>query len=183
MSTEPYLAPRLKILREFSESEAFAEWHRYIAHYTADAGLPDLKEAAAKKKPAKQPKADTTKLQCAACGEAMRVPSKLLAGDKPVNVRCPNPDCRKVLRVKPQATKKPAKPNAQELKAEKARAKAKLTCVSCNNTMMINRSDLAGDAPVNVRCPNPDCGEILTIKPKPRKEPNKNPERGDLTAD
>lgn len=188
MSTEPYLAPRMKILREYFESDGFDEWHRYVAHYTADAGLPNLTEEAPKKKKPGKPKPDTSRLQCAACGEAMRVPSKLLAGDKPVNVRCPNPDCRKVLRVKPQADKPepaPKKPTADELRAEKARGKAKLTCVSCSSVMMINRSELGGDTAINVRCPNKACGEILTIKPKAQGQtkPKDKPERGDLTAD
>lgn len=192
MSTEPYLAPRLKILSEYHSSEGFEQWHNYIDHWYTDAGLADDPEAPKK---GKKPPPDTERLTCSACGEAMRVPSKVLDTDKPVNIRCPNKDCRKVLRVKPKAPpakpeKPPAKPNQtkDELRAEKAKAKAKLTCVSCQQPMYINRSELEGDAPINVRCPNKECGEILSIKPRgstpddKTKKDNK-PERPDLTSD
>ncbi|MEM1436981.1 MAG: M48 family metalloprotease [Pseudomonadota bacterium] len=183
MSTEPYLAPRLKVLADYSASDEFREWHRYIAHYTRDAGLKDLRAAESgedRKDKARKPPSDTERLTCAACGTAMRVPSRILQGDKPVNVRCPNKACRKVLRVKPRRSA-PAQPDGAKLRAEKARAKVRLTCVACSEPMMVNRADLGGGEPVNVRCPNADCGEVLTIKPKAAAAPK--PERPDLMAD
>ncbi|MEQ8860912.1 MAG: M48 family metalloprotease [Pseudomonadales bacterium] len=172
MSTTPYLAPRLKILSEYSADSHFAEWRRYIDHWYRAAGL------GPKPKPAKPPP-DTERITCAACGERMRVPRQVLEGDKPVNVRCPNEACRKVLRVKPKPPPAPEKP-AEQRRLEKARTKARLTCPSCREPMFVNRTDLEGDAPVNVRCPNTACGEVLSVKPKPKKP---DPQRPDLMSD
>lgn len=173
MSTTPYLAPRLKILSEFTAQDDFDEWRNYIDHWYRAAGLV---------KPPATPKsatAGTERITCAACGKRMRVPSSVLAGDKPVNVRCPNAECRKVLRVKPRAPSPPDGDSAQP-RVRKAGAKARLVCLSCREPMYVDRSALAGDAPVNVRCPNAACGEILSVKPKPK---NGAAQRPDLTSD
>ncbi|MEO0421058.1 MAG: M48 family metalloprotease [Pseudomonadota bacterium] len=185
MSTEPYLAPRLKSLNEFVHSDAFVEWFAYIQHWSEQAGLPSLAEVGAKK-PAKRgkpapPPPNTERIECRACGEGMRVPNHVLAGDKPVNIRCPNKACRKVLRVKPQPQPQ-ATAREESARTRRAREKVKLNCAACGEAMMVNRADLAGDEPVNVRCPNAACGEVLTIKPKKKRDDGP-AERPDLMAD
>ena len=163
MSTEPYLAPRLKVLSEFVESDNFREWHRYIDYYSEQAGLPSMQPATkSKSKRRKGPPPNTERITCAACGEGMRVPSALLEGDKPVSVRCPSETCRKVLRVKPKK-QPPPEPKAE---TKTVAGRARIQCAACGEAMLVKRSDLGGDAPVNVKCPNKDCGEILSIKPK-----------------
>ena len=176
MSTTPYLAPRLRILAEYTQDDGFAEWRRYIAHW-ADPHSPIEKPEI---KPRARPKDDRERMTCAACGAKMSVPKEALASGKPVNVRCPNTDCRKVLRVKPKT--KPATPSSvdKNLDAKKAAAaKVRLSCVSCNEAMYVDKQALQGGEAVNVRCPNPACGEVLSIKPKS----NSNPQRPDLMAD
>jgi Zn-dependent protease with chaperone function len=172
MSTTPYLAPRLKILSEFSAEEGFGEWRSYICHWYRSAGLEETPTPP-------KPTPPTERISCAACGERMRVPTSVLAGDQAVNVRCPNTECRKVLRVKP---KPPRNAAADSLEARTRRAgdKARLVCVACREPMYVDRGALTGDVPVNVRCPNAACGEILTVRPKPKKQHR---ERPDLTTD
>ena len=108
----------------------------------------------------------------------MRVPKSILAGGKPVNVRCPNPDCRKILRVKP-------KPNttgdAAQLRAEKAASKVRLVCVSCSEPMYVDKTQLSDNETINVRCPNPVCGEVLSVKPNAKPQDAAN--RPDLAVD
>ncbi len=185
MSTEPYLAPRLKSLSEYVHSDAFAEWFAYVQHYSEQAGLPSLADWGGKKSRGRRkrpkPPPDTERISCNACGEGMRVPKHVLEGDKPVNIRCPNKACRKVLRVKP---KKPATAPRREdsPRVRRAREKVKLDCAACGEAMMVSRADLAGGSPVNVRCPNPACGEILTIKPKKKRDDGQDA-RPDLMSD
>ncbi len=162
MSTTPYLAPRLRILAEYVEDPAFREWRNYVEHW-GDPHNPVPKPEAT---PSPKPKEDDReRLTCAACGSKMRVPKEILAGDKPVNVRCPNPDCQKILRVKPKPQPKPER-SAEAARAEKAAAKVRLVCVSCSEAMYVDKEALTGTEPVNVRCPNPACGEVLSVKPK-----------------
>ncbi len=175
MSTTPYLAPRLRILAEYSEDPAYQEWRNYISHW-ADPHNPVPKPEA---KPA-PPQDDRERLTCAACGAKMRVPREILQGDKPVNVRCPNSECRKILRVKPRNK---ADQQAKR-RAEKAAAKARLVCVSCQEPMYVDKAALAGDETVNVRCPNPACGEVLSVKPRKAEKPqDPYANRPDLSAD
>ena len=176
MSTTPYLAPRLRILAEYSQDTAYQEWRNYISHWS----VPHSPIPAPQAKPA-PPKDDRERLTCAACDAKMRVPKEILAGDKPVNVRCPNPECRKILRVKPKKKPKETK-DPDQLRTEKAAAKARLVCVSCSEPMYVDKAQLAGDEPVNVRCPNPVCGEVLSVKPKSKPQ-DTYANRPDLAAD
>ena len=162
MSTTPYLAPRLKILSEYQAGEGFDEWRAYIEHWSQHAGI-GAAESNNKPTPPPPPP-NTTRLTCAACDGPMRVPDEILGGDKAVNVRCPNAQCRKVNRIKPKAPTNAPTKNKPALK--RAATTAKLRCVSCKEVMHIERSLLTGSEPVNVRCPNTACGEVLSIKPK-----------------
>ena len=130
MSTTPYLAPRLRILAEYCEEQPFKDWRHYIAHWCE----PHNPIEQPKSEPA-LPKDDRERLTCKACDAKMRVPKSILAGSKPVNVRCPNPDCRKILRVKPKL-KPNATGDAAQLRAEKAASKVRLVCVSWSETQI-----------------------------------------------
>ena len=43
----------------------------------------------------------------------------------------------------------------------------KLACISCHEVMRVPREDLEGKTEARVRCPNPACGKVLEITPKP----------------
>lgn len=115
MSSVPFIARRLKLAREFHESEDHTGWRAVIAHYDVeDKRLRPPKEVKATSGAGKKEKAgdDTVRLTCVSCQAPMRVKRSALVGEKPVNVRCPNPACGKVLAVKP---KKPAEPRPDQV--------------------------------------------------------------------
>lgn len=116
MSSTPFIARRLKLAREFNATEDMQAWRKVIDHHDAeDKRLRPPKEVkAAAGATEKKGKADddTVRLVCVSCNGPMRVKRAQLAGDKPVNVRCPNPACGKVLAVKP---KKPAEPRPDQV--------------------------------------------------------------------
>lgn len=107
MTSTPYAARRLKLLREFAVQEDFAAWRRVIDHWAPKAGTESKPVAAAPAPPKAPPPPDTERLTCIACGTAMRVPKADLQGPGPVNVRCPNPACGKVLKITPKQPKPP----------------------------------------------------------------------------
>lgn len=151
MASTPYLSPRLKVLADFAAEEGFAEWRGYIRHWSDHAGFGERPAAPAR------PKSDTERITCAACGEPMRVAKEALASGKPVNVRCPNPRCRKVLKIKPKAPARAPEPRLPP-------GKVRLVCVACEEPLVVDRAALEGDGAVKVRCPNPACGEVLSVK-------------------
>lgn len=113
MTSTPYAARRLKLAREFHGSAEFQGWRRVIEHWSPAAPPPKTVQAAPVK-PQAPLQADMEKLTCIACKTVMRVPKATLAGDKPVNVRCPNPDCGKVLKITPKKPKPPKPDLASE---------------------------------------------------------------------
>lgn len=114
MSSTPFIARRLKLARDFHASDDMSSWRKVIAHYAdEDARLrppKDVKATSGAKE--KEAPADTVRLVCVSCQAPMRVKKAQLVSDKPVNVRCPNPACGKVLSVKP---KKPAEPRPDQV--------------------------------------------------------------------
>lgn len=116
MTSNPYAARRLKLAREFHASEEFKGWRRVIEHWAPPApkqktveGAPVPPKGA---KPPPKPAEPMERLICIACKSPMRVPKAQLVGDKPVNIRCPNPDCGKVLKITP---KKPSPPKPDQV--------------------------------------------------------------------
>ena len=108
----PYAARRLKLLREFAASEELAAWRKVIDYWAppvAPAPAPvatgqplgQPNEIAPPPAPA-QPPPDSVRLTCMVCQTPMRVPKSILQGPGPVNVRCPNPACGKVLAITPR---------------------------------------------------------------------------------
>lgn len=105
MTSTPYAARRLKLAREFHASPEFSGFRRVIEHWAPPKPAPAPTPKAPPRTPA--PPHDMARLTCLACKTPMRVPKAQLAGDKPVNIRCPNPDCSKVLKITPRQPKPP----------------------------------------------------------------------------
>jgi Zn-dependent protease with chaperone function len=106
MTSTPYAARRLKLAREFHGSAEFQGWRRVIEHWAPK--KPDAPTVqAAPVAPKAPPQQDMEKLTCISCRTVMRVPKAKLVGTEPVNVRCPNPDCNKVLKITPKKPKPP----------------------------------------------------------------------------
>jgi len=103
MSSQPYIARRLRLAREFQASEDFAAWRLMIEHWRErDPGSRRLAENwRPKSAPAAdgQPKPEMARLVCSACQKPMLIPRAQIPPDRPVNVRCPNPACGKVLSI------------------------------------------------------------------------------------
>ncbi|MDQ6827939.1 MAG: hypothetical protein M3081_03640, partial [Gemmatimonadota bacterium] len=174
LSSTPFLAGRLRLMKDFAASEGLIGWRALIDHWappppTTEA-KPETPKAAPPADAAKQgpPAADqnSVRLECVKCKEPMRVPKSALETGETVNVRCPNPACRSVLTVtprKPAAAPAPVpKPDAPASDPNTVR----LTCVNCKESMRIPKSALEGGEPVNVRCPNAACRAVLTVTPK-----------------
>ncbi len=110
-SPTPYITPRLKLLTEFAKSQELLHWRKMISNAI---------NQAAQKAPAKQGgKPEVIKVKCATCQTAMQVPLKVLVGKTELPVKCPNPKCGKITRLK-----KAVKPSAQELVAAKPKRTA-----------------------------------------------------------
>lgn len=105
MSSTPYLAGRLRLLREFAASEQMRGWRAVIAHWAPAPVEPPAAPAAAQANAPSAPDPNSVRLVCPQCKEAMRIPKSAIDGATgPVNVRCPNVSCRAVLTVSPRPT-------------------------------------------------------------------------------
>jgi Zn-dependent protease with chaperone function len=116
MTSTPYAARRLKLAREFHGTEEFRAWRRVIEHWAPPAPKQQKEvqgQAATPQKPS-APSPPMERFTCIACRTLMRVPRAQLAGDHPVNIRCPNPDCNKVLKITPKKPKPPKLEQAGE---------------------------------------------------------------------
>jgi Zn-dependent protease with chaperone function len=107
MTSTPYAARRLKLMREFAQDESYLGWRRVIEHWAPKTGTEAKPVAAAPIAAKRPPNADTERLICIACNTPMRVPKADLQGGAPVNIRCPNPACGKVLKITPKRPKPP----------------------------------------------------------------------------
>lgn len=115
MTSTPYAARRLKLMREFAESPDYQGWRAVIDHWAPPEAPPPPQNVQAKPaRPQGPPLGETQRLTCVACKTPMRVPKATLAGDRPVNVRCPNPGCGKVLTITPKKPKPPRPDLASE---------------------------------------------------------------------
>jgi Zn-dependent protease with chaperone function len=100
MTSNPYLARRLKMLREYIRTPEVEGWRAVIEHWARQ--LPDYNARDSSPGPDKRSgPGETVRLACAACRKFMRVPRAALEGAASVNVRCPNTQCRKVMTVRP----------------------------------------------------------------------------------
>jgi hypothetical protein len=121
LASTPYLAGRLRLLREFAKSESHTGWRRVIEHWApappppSAPALSSSPNAGAPRTPPPPPDPDSVRLVCVKCKEGMRIPKSALESGETVNVRCPNPSCRSVLTVK--TTRKPAADGADAVPA------------------------------------------------------------------
>ncbi|MBL0940862.1 MAG: M48 family metallopeptidase [Gemmatimonadaceae bacterium] len=104
LSNAPYLAGRLRLLDEFANGEQWGGWRRVIEHWMPPAVPAPAATGNAARAPASAPPPDpnTIRLVCPKCNDGMRIPRSALAGDQPVNVRCPNATCRTIVTVTPR---------------------------------------------------------------------------------
>lgn len=177
LASAPYLAGRLRLLRQFARSEYVSAWRSVITHW-----LPPAPTAAGAATPSASPSTtaasggaaaaldpNTIRLVCAKCNEAMRIPRSAVESQASVNVRCPNANCRVVLTVSPKAaTNSPsAPPPAAPMPDPDS---LRIVCAKCSEAMRIPVSALSGKESLNVRCPNTACRAILLVKPKASEE-------------
>jgi len=104
LANTPYVAPRLKLMREFAQSPELLQWRKVIEYWGRDALPPPVEATVSQKRAAPRPgRPDTVRLICAACREPMRVPRATFQGTDSVKIRCPNAKCRQVLDVRPRS--------------------------------------------------------------------------------
>jgi len=163
MSTRPYLARRMKMLREFGCSEHWQAWRDYITRCSPpQLESPAGAAVAGKASPAKvaaSPAAPGTpsankpdaalRFKCSRCNAPIKLASDALAGRDVVRVRCPAPECKAEMNVRPP------KPAAQDL--------LRLKCPKCSTAVGVPREAMAGKSAIKVRCPTPSCRCILDV--------------------
>jgi hypothetical protein len=174
MSSTPYLARRLRLMNDFFASETVTGWRAVIDHWEAEE-----KAAAAAPKRTAPPEPqikDGIKLTCIACGEVMRVSRAEMEGKDSVRVKCPNAACGKVLEVTPKP------PDKAEVKRV-VPAAVRLKCIACEETMQVPVETIMANEQTLVRCPNPACGKVLTIRRPPQPEKPHAPPPTDLGED
>jgi Zn-dependent protease with chaperone function len=114
LASTPFIAGRLKQVRDFAAAEEYSAWKRFIDHYAPVMPASTLERASNATPPrtaakASVPDLNVIRLTCVQCKAAMRIPKAVMEGKESVNVRCPNPECRKVLtlRVRPVPVRLP----------------------------------------------------------------------------
>ena len=162
MSTMPYLARRMKMLREFGSTPNCGAWRKYIetvapvapAAATA-APAPIAARGAApvavpKPAPAKSvpPADDAWRFTCRACQTPIKVPRAALAGKRVVRVTCPKPGCGVEMNCRPP------RPDPRLVR---------FSCIRCSTPVAVPREQLAGKGVAKVRCPKPDCRCVMDV--------------------
>ena len=101
MSTVPFIAPRLRLLREFARSDDVVAWRTSIAQHLPLPERPMVQLGRPNRRPAapEPVRGDTIRLVCVKCRKPMRIPAAALAGKLTVTVRCAAPECRALLTV------------------------------------------------------------------------------------
>lgn len=94
-TSTPYIGPRLKLLTQFAASPEYKHSLSIISQ-TIKAGAP-------KTQPKQKENPDILRFKCAACGTAMQIPKKALAGKNDLPVKCPDAKCRAITRLKKNA--------------------------------------------------------------------------------
>lgn len=109
MASSPYLAGRLRLLREFAMSHEMHSWRAVVEHWAPAAVSTPAAPSAVPPAPAQQrpqpappPDPSSIRLVCPSCKGAMRVPKSAVEKGDPINVRCPNPECKVILTVTPK---------------------------------------------------------------------------------
>ena len=109
MSTMPYLARRMKMLRDFGSSEHMLAWRDYInrssppAEPTAPAAAPAAGRPAGAAPPAPKVE-DVLRFQCNKCKTPMKIPRAAMQGRSVVRVICPAPECKTPMNLRAPET-------------------------------------------------------------------------------
>ncbi len=104
-TSTPYITPRLKLLGEFSKSPELQYWRKLIVDTIRRSAPPKPAESNSK-----QLKNDVLRAICSACQTPMQVPFKVLEGKPFLPVKCPNPKCGKITRLKNPSDSETQKP-------------------------------------------------------------------------
>ena len=123
LASAPYLAGRLRLMREFARSDFLGQWRAVIEHWSPPSPPVPVSAptaAASATRPAARPAppridndADMIRLRCAACARDMRIPKSVMAGKDSALVRCPDPACRAVMTMRKAAPVESANTVAQ----------------------------------------------------------------------
>ena len=157
MTSTPYLGRRLRLARAHHESEEYLGWRRVIEHWTEPPKPPPPKPGEA------APAEEMVRLHCIACHSPMSFPrSRFGEEGVAIKVRCPSTACAKVMEIKPLP---PQSALIERVARDKDLDTVKLTCVACNQPFRAPKSIMEGQTEVHIRCANPKCGKVLTIRP------------------
>lgn len=162
MSTAPFLARRMRMLREFAAAPHAEAWRHYIetvAPVTAVAAptstapsAPSAPSAVAAPSPAAAttapPADDAWRFTCRACKTPIKVTRSALASKTVVQVTCPKPGCGTVMNCRPP------RPDPRLVR---------FACIRCSTPVAVPRDQLAGKGVVKVRCPKPDCRCVMDV--------------------
>jgi Zn-dependent protease with chaperone function len=78
-----------------------------------------------------------------------------------------NPASPAVRDIAPARQANPASAPDPEIETCAARKDLRISCASCKTALRIPRAALAGKDALNVRCPNPACSKVMTLKRQP----------------
>jgi Zn-dependent protease with chaperone function len=167
MSTSPFLARRMRMLREFASAPHAEAWRNYIATVapaTPDLGTPTpAAPAQASRVPATNTAAppahraatpapladdDAWRFACRACQTPIRVPRSALAGKRVVRVTCPKPGCNTEMNCRPP------RPDPRLVR---------FACIRCSTPVAVPREQLQGKGVVKVRCPKAECRCVMDV--------------------
>ena len=114
-SPTPFITRRLKLLMQFAHSPELAGMRSVIGPLveslkpvTPPAQVAPPPAQAAPPKPETIPAPDILRVSCPACGTGMQIPRAELAGKDVFRVRCPKPDCGKIMTLRKNAEPAPA---------------------------------------------------------------------------
>ena len=106
MSSTPYIARRLKLMREWAATPHLRQWRAAIEHVLPpEPATPAI--TAKPSAPAPTPTPDSVRLVCPKCKTGLLVPRQLIESKDVVNVRCPNRQCGNVLAIRKKAAAEP----------------------------------------------------------------------------
>ena len=158
MSTMPFLARRMRMLREFAEAPHAMAWREYIEAVAPSVPEAPTRAAAAPSVAPPTPSAaattaappvdDAWRFACKACRTPIKVARTALHGKRVVQVRCPKPGCGTTMNCRPP------RPDPTLVR---------FACIRCSTPVAVPRAQLAGKGVVKVRCPKPECRCVMDV--------------------
>ena len=166
LSTMPYLARRMKMLREFGASEHRRAWREYITRCSpaitqTAATLPPTPTAAvnamvntataktATSVASQFPRDDALRFKCSRCETPIKLARNAMLNRGVVRVQCPAPECKASMNVRPPKQDAPAL--------------LRLKCPKCDAAVGVPSAAMAGKTAIKVRCPTVTCRSILDV--------------------